>query len=196
MGTDFVNPDKVVANSQRNICTVDELMEASSPNEWNEVRLIGTTEVGTVNVAGFWIKVDEEGKPLDGETASQLRNLAKENRLPFVRIVEKLEKLSFKDNKPEIHEWPETNNEGGSTRSVVVPWAFSFNRNGVRYFLDFKKNRYSIETDDEQSRDMSPEEFAYAKGILEIELDPEDKERVQDIFATLPDKFDKANKPK
>mgnify|MGYP003395358836 FL=1 len=70
MGTDFYDQDAAIAKSEKVVCTVGELLEASARDRWNEVLLLGTTEAGKVEVTGFWIKVDEDGNILDEETAA------------------------------------------------------------------------------------------------------------------------------
>jgi hypothetical protein len=89
-GTDFANPTKEINTSTKNKCSVNELMYASNDDSWNEVRLVGTTEAGKVEAAGVWIKVTEEGKAIDEETARQLRATAAREDLPVINIDKKI----------------------------------------------------------------------------------------------------------
>lgn len=173
---------------------VDELIQASTDNERNKVRLLGRTGAGEVSVGGFWIKVDEEGEPLEPEVAERLSDLAKRDRIPFVRIVEKTKRVEFADSTPEVHTDIRTTTETGSGKSKIAPWAFSINRGGLRYFLDFEHGRFSVIDNRRKSRLMSDEEFAFAKGIIEAELDPTQKENLQDTIARLQEQFDASKK--
>ena len=192
-GTKFVDPDKVIESSKRNLCTVDELMKATKPDQYNEVQILGNTRQGKMEIIGFWIKVDEEGEPLDSETAQKVSNLAKWDKMPLVRITEKKTKIDYPDTKPEIHTIPLSVQEGGKPKAVEIPFAFSIQRGGLRYWLNFNGGDFQVFSpgsgSEIKSRTMTPEEFNFAKGILEEELDQESKEKYKDIIDNLSSQF-------
>lgn len=188
-GTDFANPGREIARSNKHKCSVDELMLASSDESWNEVRLVGTTEDGKVQVAGFWVKVTEDGRIIDQETARQLQDVAMRKGLPLIKIIQKEKKYELEDHPPEVNVKIEFANVNGQTKVLHIPYMISVNRGGFRYNLEFGNNEFSVVNDRRKLRDMTPEEFAYAKKLVDEELDPVKKAELQDILRDLPNQY-------
>ncbi|MFO0970850.1 MAG: hypothetical protein U0520_00655 [Candidatus Saccharimonadales bacterium] len=67
----------------------DQLLAASSENTYNEVVGLGSTESGNLELQGFFIKVNSDGKPFDESLANIIRAHANRLKLPVVEIKNK-----------------------------------------------------------------------------------------------------------
>lgn len=185
-GTNYSHPENEISASSGLMCTVDDLMKDSKLyGKYNEVRIKGKTEAGQIKVTGVWIKVYEHGEPIDRQSAGQLMNFAKQDGLPVIKIQEKTI-FPQEDQAPEVHVDPVTDAKGNAS---VMPYAFSVNRGGLRYWMNFGRGEFFIVNDKRQFNPMTPEQFAYAESLLESELDAEVKEQLKDVFEGLPDRY-------
>jgi hypothetical protein len=62
--------------------------------------------------------------------------------------------------------------------------------------LDFTDNRFSVVDDERKMRDMTPDEFTYARGIVDAELDPAKREELQGVIADLENKYQEFHRSK
>lgn len=90
LGTDFMDdPEKVLAElrTKRKLATVSELLQQT--DMYNEVVLTGITDVGKVEVVGFWDKINKQGYPLNANMTYKMVDLSIKTGLPRISIVEK-----------------------------------------------------------------------------------------------------------
>jgi hypothetical protein len=88
-GTPFHDVTRVVEPSDPELaCTVEELLEQTSPTMYNEVVLKGTTETGKVDVAGFFIKKFYDNSLVEEDLARKMFSLGRQYNLPVVEILD------------------------------------------------------------------------------------------------------------
>jgi hypothetical protein len=188
-GTDFMNPSKVIASSQKLVPAVEDLLSQTQPSIYNEVRLVGTSEAGKVQVEGVWIKVDEHGEPLSRETTDILIRYALRERLPIVKIGP--ERADFSFSEPEVitvgvnDDWSDPDSP---TR--YVPTLISLNRDGKRYNIHIRDDRFEVLNEYLRSHRMTQEEFDFAMKVIKLELSQDEQVQHHDILNGLTDKYE------
>lgn len=139
----------------------------------------GITENGQVRIKGVWANVWEDREPVQNSTYEQATGFAYANDLPFVEIIKDIVKRD--DAKaslvPHLFETPDS---------------FAFQRNGKRFFLNFKKGKFIVVDGKYNTRMMRKDEFDFAYDILQVELDEKIKKEFSKIIESLPTKFKEA----
>jgi hypothetical protein len=184
LGTNFANPDTILARPRASLPALDQILEKTGKGAtaWNEVRLTGTTDFGEVGVVGYWIKVDERGKPQSPEIAKRMRELANSKSFPLITFVVASEAIL--DQPAEIHETVEA---GGKLR----PWAVSVNKNGLRYFINLETGEAKVVNRFRESRPMTSQEALDVKGEIVRQID---SQRLSAIADRLEFAFAKCSK--
>lgn len=136
LGTNFSDCDSVINSAQKAHLTVAELLEQTSSNAHNEVVLQGTTTEGSVELKGFWIKVDDEGTPLDSEMAVKVSSLAAKYCLPLIQLT--IQRESYPESPPEFLD----------ILCTGEPYGIAYNHNGERYLVTWNDDilRFKIIT--------------------------------------------------
>lgn len=105
LGTNLFDPAQAAAKKTGSACyTPRDLARLTHEHSYNEVSLRGTSEVGTIEVVGIFVKVDENGTPFTmfKEDAKKLAAWGLKNDCPVIPVLS--ERLSPSDIKPGFHD--------------------------------------------------------------------------------------------
>lgn len=173
LGTNFADPDSVVAKKNRIHFSLDQILKqtGSGHSQWNEAQLSGSTQSGEVSVVGFWIKVDERGVPKNLEIAERMQYLAKLFSMPLVTFV--IESKPFIDSPLATYEMP---GPDGVNRIRAV----GLNQSGLRYFIELNKGEAVVYNRYLERRPMTAEEVRMVEGRIHQELDTKVIEQILD----------------
>lgn len=80
-------------------CTVEELLDQTSPGQYNEIVLTGNTEAGKVRLLGFFVNVFADRELVDPEMARKIKLLAQRLKLPLIEIVDQSPRMSSTQEK-------------------------------------------------------------------------------------------------
>jgi len=165
-GTFFSNPDNAIKKmrDEPSINSLESLMNQTgnfSAESWNEVCLEGTTESGSVEIIGVFIKTNKRGNPKNPEMAEKIQQVANRYGLPIIKI--EGHQLEYSPSKPDIHE----NGVG-------------LNGDNCRYWLDFRKRKFLYIDEDLKSHEMTQEEAIKTIRTIEKEASSNDLEPIQD----------------
>ena len=186
-GTNFARPSDVISKSKRQIGTLDELLNQTG-DSWNEVRLLGKTNSGEIKVTGVWYKVDKHGNPRDRHTADDVKRLAFKLGLPVLKIPE-VKIYPHHDAPPHIITTIVSSKESETGKPYEKATTFAINRGGLRYVIDFERNRFYVVDDELKTKQMTDFDFKYSVAILKKELSPEDQVIYKQTIDSLQDKF-------
>lgn len=82
-------------------CTIEELLEQTTPGLYNEVVLTGTTSAGKVELVGFFVNIFADNDYVDPEMARKIRILSRHINLPLVEILDESPRRSLNQTKYE-----------------------------------------------------------------------------------------------
>lgn len=152
-------------------------MKQTGEAKYNEVTLAGTSKNGTVQVVGFWIKIDQHGQPIDSEIAGKIQRLAYIHNFPLIRIKEFVK--TYEDDKPELFQ------------EILdkVCWGCGVNRNNLRYVFDFKRGKYFVLENMNKGRAMTMEEYDQALSLFNSEFTDVQKDKVGQLLANSREQF-------
>lgn len=177
VGTNFFDPSRALRESQKSICTLDELLRRTSQCSYNEVVLTGTTDFGKVEIIALWSKVYDDGDFVDPIVAHRISQLKYRLNLPLIEIPEMMHE--YKDSRLEVLSMLETK----------PPYGFAINRGGLRFVIEFDKDKFTVYDKKIRGRPMTKMEFTQTLKIVKEASDETQKQRFAAIFEKLEKQF-------
>lgn len=179
-GTPFIDPERALSERERTP-TIGEILKATHPQSYNEIVLRGSTAAGKVSVVGIWAKIFSDGEPMNDPMYQELVSQASRLGLSFIELIERLQ--PYPDCPPELlGGW--TAEPPGNKHSIAV------NRNGLRYLITFQDREFLVIDGKHRSRRMTRDEFDFAFGIIQKELDAKSKNEYASQIELLPQQFE------
>lgn len=184
LGTNFFSPNEThnhISTSKQHM-NIDALLASTHSNQWNEIVLSGRTEFGEVEIVGAFVKTDRQGTPTDQETATRVKIAAAQIGVPVIEVLQPTsEHLDM--NLQILTTMVDEN----------APYAFAFNRDGMRYLIEFSDRdgneiaRFNTIDDTLRKHPMTRSQAEYALAVISKELPDQCDDRFTTVVQRLHD---------